>query len=556
MTGTVEQLTTDERAGTHATGPVTAEAETAGAGASQPGVAARKRAAVELIRSHETVLRGTARRYSICGDDADDAYQRGLEILLEKAPSTDPRQLVPWARTVIKHEALAVRRTRERTLVRPGAGEVREEETDWTQLIPSEQQGPEDRVAAGERVARSREALAQLKPHELKALTQLAEGYSYAEIGALNRWTRTKVNRCLAEGRARFRSAFRESELGERCARIEPLLSACADGELDPARLAEVRDHLAVCGSCRSTLRMYRVAPRVAVALAPLLPVSRSLWGRLHELALGVHGKFQSFGFDPAGVSAGSTAGARGTLPLAATKIAALCAGTAGTAAVCVATGVLPAPVVAPHPGRAAEPRVVQPGNGRELEPEIRRPEHALARRGHDRSARRRKSRDPALDSQAPPLPRVPPVERREESAAVASDDHRARVLALGEGDQTAEGPFLQRHRQEKAPGGAAVQTPPETFSARRREGRRVARPRQTQDRVRPPRRESQRLDLRKRQSARRPDRRPPVVGEPDAVPVRSDHDPRGIRRAPRDGLNARAAAAARKPGARLRLGT
>lgn len=317
-----------------------------------PGVAARKRAAVELIRGHATVLQATARRYSICADDAEDAYQRGIEILLAKAPTTDRAQLVPWARTVIKHEALAIRRARERLLGAPPTAGPAAEEEDWVQLIPSTAEGPDDRAVAREKVARSREALGQLKPAELRALTLLAEGYSYAEIGAMNDWTRTKVNRCLAEGRQRFRSVFAESEAGERCPRFEPLLSACCDGELDQARLVELEDHLAACGHCRATLRTYRAAPRAAAALAPALPGAPTLWERLQELALSVQARLQGVvGGDGSGAGALSAGGARGAGAAVIAKAAALCAGTAGTAAVCVATGVLPAPAVAPRDG-------------------------------------------------------------------------------------------------------------------------------------------------------------------------------------------------------------
>ena len=72
--------------------------------------AARKRAAVETYSQHERALRRTARRYSLCADDAEDAFQRALEILLTKAPTDDPRELIRWTQTVVKHEALAVRR--------------------------------------------------------------------------------------------------------------------------------------------------------------------------------------------------------------------------------------------------------------------------------------------------------------------------------------------------------------------------------------------------------------------------------------------------------------
>ena len=94
-----------------------------GTGATLPGdtEGARKRAAVETYVRHEAILRRTARRYSLCADDADDALQRALEILLTKAPSDDPRELIRWTQTVVKHEALAVRRDRERILSGPAA---------------------------------------------------------------------------------------------------------------------------------------------------------------------------------------------------------------------------------------------------------------------------------------------------------------------------------------------------------------------------------------------------------------------------------------------------
>jgi DNA-directed RNA polymerase specialized sigma24 family protein len=40
---------------------------------------------------------------------------------------------------------------------------------------------------------------------ERRALSLLAAGYSYREIGQLTDWTYTKVNRCVAEGRAALR---------------------------------------------------------------------------------------------------------------------------------------------------------------------------------------------------------------------------------------------------------------------------------------------------------------------------------------------------------------
>jgi RNA polymerase sigma factor (sigma-70 family) len=281
----------------------------------------------------------------MCADDADDALQRGLEILLRKAPTNDPRELIKWTQTVVKHEALAVRRERERILAGPAARTPEAGEEDWTASLPSRLDGPAERAIRREDVALSREALQALKPQELRALTLLAEGYSYAEIGELTGYSRTKINRCLAEGRERFRKLISRSEDGSRCTEMSPLLSAFADGEADPGDVRTVREHLRACPHCRVTLRTYRSAPAAAAALAPVLPLHRSLAERAHDALAGVAARFGGGGGDASIGQVAAGGGARGAGVAALAKVAALCAGTAGGAAACVATGLVPAPL-------------------------------------------------------------------------------------------------------------------------------------------------------------------------------------------------------------------
>jgi RNA polymerase sigma factor (sigma-70 family) len=159
--------------------------------------AARKRAAIETYSQHEDALRRTARRYSLCADDADDALQRALEILLLKAPSEDPRELIRWTQTVVKHEALAVKRDRERILSGPAAVVPEPGREDWVAMIPARADGPPERAERQEAVARSREALQALKPQELRALSLLAEGYSYREIGEITGFSQTNLS-CIS----------------------------------------------------------------------------------------------------------------------------------------------------------------------------------------------------------------------------------------------------------------------------------------------------------------------------------------------------------------------
>jgi RNA polymerase sigma factor (sigma-70 family) len=325
--------------------------------------AARKRVAVEMFARHETSLRRTAQRYSLCADDADEALQRGLEILLNKAPSENARELLRWTQTVVKHEALSVRAERERTLAGPAAASPEPGREDWVEMLPAELAGPAERAERHEAIERSREALTTLKPQELRALGLLAEGYSYKEIAEITGFSATKVNRAVAEGRERFRRFLVRRDGGARCTELAPLLSAFADDEAEAAEVATLREHLRTCAHCRATLRTYRAAPGAAAALLPVLPPTRGiLVGRLHDtyaaLATRVGGGSGASDSTLGGFAAAG--GTRGAGMTALAKVLAICAGTVGGAAACVATGVVPAPLLgapehhAPPPAKVA----------------------------------------------------------------------------------------------------------------------------------------------------------------------------------------------------------
>ena len=153
-------------------------------------------AAVELLRRHGPTLRRVARRHSRCPADADDALQRASLILLTKAPTVDPGRLIAWMVVVTKHEAMAVR----------CAGD-RHQSSDRLDSYLSDAIDPHEHTERRERVEEARAALAALKANERLAIVLQAQGYSYAEICELCDWTYTKVNRCLAEGRAKLRSS-------------------------------------------------------------------------------------------------------------------------------------------------------------------------------------------------------------------------------------------------------------------------------------------------------------------------------------------------------------
>jgi RNA polymerase sigma factor (sigma-70 family) len=161
--------------------------------------------ALELIATRGRFYLAIARRVSICADDADDAYQRAVEILLTKGSAVDPARLPGWMAIVTRREALAVRRGRERLLGRAIPKRAGDDGETGPDAMVSERPGPAEIAERRERVAEARWVLSTLKANQRLALVLQASGYSYAEICEACGWTYTKVNRCLAEGRDRLR---------------------------------------------------------------------------------------------------------------------------------------------------------------------------------------------------------------------------------------------------------------------------------------------------------------------------------------------------------------
>ncbi len=226
----------------------------------------RSKAAEDLIlrtvAAHAESLLRTARRYSLCPDDAHDAYQRALEIFMGHAERLDGASAAGWLHVVVKHEAQTIRRSRRRCLpsheVDLDAHEARS--------LPT----PDERLATLDLVGRAAEALQRLKPQEVRALWLRAQGHSYNEICALTGWSYTKVNRCLTEGRRSFLSRYATIESGAECDRWLPVISAMVDGEATSEQVVDLRPHLRHCPGCRATLKSLRDS---AEPLSAVLPV-------------------------------------------------------------------------------------------------------------------------------------------------------------------------------------------------------------------------------------------------------------------------------------------
>ncbi len=231
----------------------------------------RGKAAEELIlrtvAAHAESLLRTARRYSLCPDDAQDAYQRALEIFMGHAERLDGGNAAGWLHVVVKREAQTIRRLRSRSV----ASHEIDLDAHEARSLPT----PDERLRTFDLVGRAAEALQRLKPQELRALWLRAQGHSYNEISALTGWSYTKVNRCLTEGRRSFLARYATIESGVECERWLPVLSAMVDGEATSEQIVDLRPHLRNCPGCRATLKTLQdsAAPLGAVLPIPLAAV-------------------------------------------------------------------------------------------------------------------------------------------------------------------------------------------------------------------------------------------------------------------------------------------
>lgn len=203
-----------------------------------------------FVTKNEARLKRSARKYSLCVDDANDVWQQALEIFITKTPGIDESALLAWMHTVVKHEAFAVKRRRLRLL---GGTE---DELNESELI-CDRPGPDERMRRSERKARADAALQLLKRAEAKCLILKAQGFSYDEVAEITGFSWTKVNRSISEGRKSFLQIFCSIIEGGHCniyRRDLEVLSKDNASRPAPAALA----HLRGCDTCRASLRELR----------------------------------------------------------------------------------------------------------------------------------------------------------------------------------------------------------------------------------------------------------------------------------------------------------
>lgn len=154
----------------------------------------------ELLTSKRPKLLRQARRNSNRMTDAEDALATACVQFLRFYDGKGGDNALRWMMLVVKRCAWQLARQESKTLPVPF-------EDNEISAVASSSSDPADLVERRAEVSEVSALMTQLKPAERDALLLLSVGYSYKEIAEIQGWTRTKVNRCLAEGRAALRRA-------------------------------------------------------------------------------------------------------------------------------------------------------------------------------------------------------------------------------------------------------------------------------------------------------------------------------------------------------------
>lgn len=158
--------------------------------------------AEQIYAAHRSRLLAIARR-NCAVEEAEEALQDAFILFIERFDPGGAAPPLAWLTLTLKRRCWELGRRRQRTWTL--CGEHHPEGCPDPGRLADAHRHPDELLDLTEEVASVRSQLATLKRDERRAISLLALGHSYREIGELTGWSYTKVNRCLAEGRAALR---------------------------------------------------------------------------------------------------------------------------------------------------------------------------------------------------------------------------------------------------------------------------------------------------------------------------------------------------------------
>ncbi|MGD9573707.1 MAG: RNA polymerase sigma factor [Thermoleophilia bacterium] len=224
----------------------------------------RRRAAALAMGAAPGLIR-FASRYTRSLQDAEDAYQRAMEIALTRAPVVEPRRFMAWLHTVLRNEAIAIARARRRE----GPGAAADVAEEWGEVLAA--RGSTDATAEWrDRYRIVQDGLAGLSEAQRTCLMLQAAGVSYDRIREITGFSLRKVERSVLEGRRNLAAWEVRLATGEACALLDDAIGRVACGSASSKERRRVGRHVRHCGPCRATLRNRRESEGWMASLVPI----------------------------------------------------------------------------------------------------------------------------------------------------------------------------------------------------------------------------------------------------------------------------------------------
>ncbi len=233
---------------------------------------ARRRLCLAAMAGAPGLLRYAA-RFAPSLEDAEDAYQRGMEVALTKGPIGPIDDFIAWLHVVIRNEATTLARRRGREA--PAGDDI---------VTAVDERGAEAREPSAvaewrERYRTLQDAMTSLNEAERVCLLLRSAGASRAEIGSMTGYTDRKVERSIVRARKRLHAWHLDLATGERCLTLKDAIERVADREADTRERRAVSRHVRHCGPCRAMLRARRQTNAGITALVPVALVGTTAAG-------------------------------------------------------------------------------------------------------------------------------------------------------------------------------------------------------------------------------------------------------------------------------------
>lgn len=225
----------------------------------------RRRAVITIMGRAPALIR-YALRYSMSLADAEDAYQRAMEIALTRAPNQVGDDVMAWFHTVIRREALAIKESYQHE--EPHGDEEQLHSLGGAVSTRSDHD-PQIAYAWRERYRTIQDALSGLTDTQRTCLMLRSAGASRHEIEDITGFTARKVDRAIVEGRRRLREFEMRVESGDACRGMTDLIGRVLDHEASAAEQRKLSVHVRHCGTCRSEFRERRDQSRLLSSFVP-----------------------------------------------------------------------------------------------------------------------------------------------------------------------------------------------------------------------------------------------------------------------------------------------